>query len=55
MCIACELGLMLALGDLPERPPPGFPRGKPAEDPARFACDAPSEKVAPPAEDKPKP
>jgi len=37
MCIACELGLMLALDDFPAGPPPGFPR-TPA---AGFACDAP--------------
>ena len=41
MCIACELGLWIAMDDLPAEPPPGFPRAKPADDAARFACDAP--------------
>jgi hypothetical protein len=42
MCIACELGLLLALDDLPDDPPPGFPRPrKPQDAAAGFACDAP--------------
>jgi hypothetical protein len=42
MCIACELGLLLALDDLPDDPPPGFPRPrKPQDTAAGFACDAP--------------
>ncbi len=47
MCIACELGLWMAMDDLPAEPPPGFPRAKPADDAVRFACDAPQD--APPA------
>ena len=44
MCIACELGLMLAFDDLPDGPPPGFPRPHmmPVNDAANFACDAPA-------------
>ena len=42
MCIACELGLLLALDDLPDGPPPGFPGARvPQPEAARFACDAP--------------
>jgi hypothetical protein len=37
MCIACELGFLIAMDALPDGPPPSFPRG----DEARFACDAP--------------
>ena len=54
MCIACEMALMMALDDLPDEPPPGFPRPRPDEN---FACDAPQEaKPAPPTpEDERKP
>jgi hypothetical protein len=56
MCIACELGLMLAMDDLPDGPPPGFPR-PPPDEAARFACDAPLADEAPPrpAKDEPAP
>jgi hypothetical protein len=52
MCIACELGLMLAMGDLPDEPPPGFPRVKPTPDAARFDCDAPAPAPPQQAEDE---
>ena len=26
MCIACEMAMLMALDDLPDEPPPGFPR-----------------------------
>ena len=54
MCIACEMGLWIAMDDLQAEPPPGFPRVKPVDDAARFACDTPPEGAAPPAEDEPK-
>lgn len=41
MCIACELGLMLALDEFPDGPPPGFPRTPAAGEAAGYACDAP--------------
>ena len=37
MCIACEMALLMALDELPDEPPPGFPR--PHRDEG-FACDA---------------
>lgn len=40
MCIACELGLLIAMDDLPDAPPPGFPRA-PSRGRAEFVCDAP--------------
>jgi hypothetical protein len=53
MCIACELGLLLALDDLPDEPPPGFPRPrKPAKDASGFACDAPEAAQGKPAAPK---
>jgi hypothetical protein len=55
MCIACEMGLWIAMDDLPDVPPPGFPRARPQDDAARFACDVPQQDAAPPAEDEPKP
>jgi len=42
MCIACEMALLMALDDLPDEPPPGFPRPR-RDEPAGFACDAPEE------------
>ncbi len=42
MCIACELGLWIAMDAVPDGPPPGFPGARaPQDDAARFACDAP--------------
>ena len=41
MCIACELALLIAMDDLPDAPPPGFPRAR-ADEAANFACDAPA-------------
>jgi hypothetical protein len=55
MCIACELGLLLALDDLPDEPPPGFPRPpRPADAASAFACDAPpgEESAAPNRKDE---
>jgi hypothetical protein len=50
MCIACELGLWIAMDALPDAPPPGFPGARaPQDDAARFACDAPED--AKPARD----
>jgi len=46
MCIACELGFLIAMDELPDAPPPGFPRA-PAGEAAGFACDAPE--AVPPA------
>jgi hypothetical protein len=40
MCIACEMALLMALDELPDEPPPGFPR--PRRDDG-FTCDAPEE------------
>ncbi len=54
MCIACELGLWIAMDVLPDEPPPGFPRAKPRSEDG-FACDAPPESAPPPAEDERKP
>jgi hypothetical protein len=58
MCMACELGLLLALDDFPDGPPPGFPRA-PTDEAARFACDAPTvepaKSEAPPKADERKP
>lgn len=54
MCIACELGFLIAMDELPDAPPPGFPRA-PAGEAAGFACDAPEAAPpapAPPAEDE---
>ncbi len=42
MCIACELGFLIAMDELPDEPPPGFPR-PPSRDGAEFACDAPAD------------
>jgi hypothetical protein len=42
MCIACELGLLIAMDALPDAPPPGFPRMPASADAAGFACDAPA-------------
>ncbi len=55
MCIACEMGLWIAMDDLPAEPPPGFPRVKPADDAARFACDPAPAPAAPPVEGERKP
>jgi len=41
MCIACELGFLIAMDELPDAPPPGFPR-RPTHGTADFACDAPA-------------
>ena len=41
MCIACELGFLIAMDELPDAPPPGFPRA-PSRGTADFACDAPA-------------
>jgi hypothetical protein len=47
MCMACEMAWMMALDEMPDEPPPGFPRPRRDEG---FACDAPAEaKPAPPA------
>jgi hypothetical protein len=60
MCIACELGLWIAMDALPDGPPPGFPgaRAAPNVD-ARFACDAPDgakpARDTDPREDEPAP
>jgi hypothetical protein len=44
MCIACELGLWIAMDALPDGPPPGFPGARATQDDvARFACDAPED------------
>jgi hypothetical protein len=56
MCIACELGFLIAMDELPDTPPPGFPRG-PSRTGAEFACDAPPADTQPapaatPAEDE---
>jgi hypothetical protein len=48
MCIACELGLLIAIDALPDGPPPGFPGARP-DDAARFACDAPETEPPRPA------
>ncbi len=42
MCIACEMAWMMALDEVPDEPPPGFPRPR-RDEPASFACDAPEE------------
>ena len=39
MCIACEMGFWIAMDELPDEPPPGFPGARPDE-PSRFACEA---------------
>ena len=38
MCIACEMALLMALDDLPDEPPPGFPRPR-GEQATGFNCD----------------
>ena len=38
MCIACQLGFMIALADLPDQPPPGFPRPR-GDHAYGFDCD----------------
>ncbi len=58
MCIACEMAMMMALDDLPDEPPPGFPRPRRTDAAADFACDAPEEEtkpVPPQGEDERKP
>ena len=53
MCIACELGLWIAMDALPDGPPPGFPGARvPQDDATRFACDAP-EDAKPPRDAQP--
>jgi hypothetical protein len=42
MCMACQMALLMALDDLPDEPPPGFPRLR-RDEPAGFACEAPEE------------
>jgi hypothetical protein len=56
MCIACEMALMMALDELSDEPPPGFPRLR-RDEATGFACDVPEEaKPAPqPPEDERKP
>ena len=55
MCIACEMAWMIALDDLPDEPPPGFPRPRPDETPLP-AMRRRSAKPAPPTpEDERKP
>jgi len=53
MCIACELGFLIAMDELPDAPPPGFPRG-PSRAAGDFSCDAPEaaqpEPTTPPAQ-----
>lgn len=55
MCIACELGFLIAMDDLPDAPPPGYPRA-PSQAGADFVCDAPADApsapAVPPAEDE---
>jgi hypothetical protein len=56
MCIACELGFQIAMDELPDAPPLGFPRRPPRDD-ADFTCDAPPAATQPapaaiPAEDE---
>jgi hypothetical protein len=46
MCIACELGLLMALDALPDEPPAGFPRPPEPNEAGRFDCDAPDAKPA---------
>jgi hypothetical protein len=41
MCIACELGFLIAMDALPDEPPPGFPR-RPSRAAGDFSCDAPA-------------
>jgi hypothetical protein len=48
MCIACELGFLIAMDELPDEPPPGFPRG-PSRAAAEFSCDAPADGQPEPA------
>jgi hypothetical protein len=58
MCIACELGLLIAMDALPHEPPPGFPRPPAPAESADFACDAPEAepaRQAPSAEDERRP
>jgi hypothetical protein len=64
MCIACEMALWIAMDDLPDGPPVGFPGYRapgekaPPDAAARFACDAPEQKPqspAPPIADERKP
>jgi len=59
MCIACEMAMMMAFDELPDEPPPGFPRPRPRRAAAAdFACDAPADKTKPTppqAEDERKP
>jgi hypothetical protein len=58
MCIACELGLLIAMDALPHEPPPGFPRAPEPDAAAGFACEAPEAKPArqaPAAEDERRP
>jgi hypothetical protein len=52
MCIACEMAWMMALDELPDEPPPGFPRPRREE---RFACDAPEQPAPPTREGERKP
>jgi hypothetical protein len=40
MCIACELGLLIAMDALPDAPPSGFPRAPQPAEAAGFACEA---------------
>jgi hypothetical protein len=58
MCIACELGLLIAMDALPHEPPPGFPRAPTPEADAGFVCESPSPESAgttQPSEDEPRP
>jgi len=43
MCIACELRAMFAMDDVP--PSTGTASHEPADDAARFACDAPADEA----------
>jgi hypothetical protein len=52
MCIACEMALLMALDEMPDEPPPGFPRPRRKED---FACDVPEERAPQTPEDERKP
>ena len=56
MCIACEMGFLIAMDELPDGPPPGYPGYRaPAAalpDDSGFICDAPEE-TAPAAGPKP--
>ena len=50
--MACEMAWMMALDDVPDEPPPGFPRPRRDEN---FACDAPEEAAPQTPETEPKP